>query len=222
MSDKLEEAIIGMYSRGMTTSDISEHVKEVYGVEVSGAIPRAIKKLDERFGRPPHEYLSDRSCIDMHVFLYDANTLMMFHRDIQISIRGEAEYFNIYSFTNGSWQHLYDNLERPKNKKVLDAFKNINSSETKSREITLQTLSYLHDHEAKILKELSDQPTSLTVFPLGIIWYYVIMVMANGKIDYFIPVGNMAKAVIFSLSLFRLIAMGILLNSFIKLAGAKI
>ena len=35
MSDKLEEAIIGMYSRGMTTSDISDHVKEVYGVEVS-------------------------------------------------------------------------------------------------------------------------------------------------------------------------------------------
>lgn len=35
MSDKLEEAIIGMYSRGMTTSDISEQVKQVYGVEVS-------------------------------------------------------------------------------------------------------------------------------------------------------------------------------------------
>ena len=35
MSDKLEEAIIGMYSRGMTTSDISEQVKQVYGVDVS-------------------------------------------------------------------------------------------------------------------------------------------------------------------------------------------
>jgi len=35
MSDKLEEAIIGMYSRGMTTSDISEQVKNVYGVEIS-------------------------------------------------------------------------------------------------------------------------------------------------------------------------------------------
>lgn len=35
MSDKLEEAIIGMYSRGMTTSDIREQVKQVYGVEVS-------------------------------------------------------------------------------------------------------------------------------------------------------------------------------------------
>lgn len=35
MSDKLEEAIIGMYSRGMTTSDISEQVKDIYGVELS-------------------------------------------------------------------------------------------------------------------------------------------------------------------------------------------
>jgi putative transposase len=35
MSDKLEEAIIGMYSRGMTTSDIAEQVRQVYGVEVS-------------------------------------------------------------------------------------------------------------------------------------------------------------------------------------------
>jgi transposase-like protein len=35
MSDKLEQAITGMYSRGMTTSDISDQVKEIYGVDVS-------------------------------------------------------------------------------------------------------------------------------------------------------------------------------------------
>ena len=35
MSDKLEEAITGMYSRGMTTTDICEQVKEIYGVSVS-------------------------------------------------------------------------------------------------------------------------------------------------------------------------------------------
>jgi len=33
MSDKLEESIISLYSRGMTTSDISEHVKILYGVD---------------------------------------------------------------------------------------------------------------------------------------------------------------------------------------------
>lgn len=35
MSDKLGEVIISMYSRGMTTADICDQVKEVYGVDVS-------------------------------------------------------------------------------------------------------------------------------------------------------------------------------------------
>lgn len=57
MSDKLEEAIIGMYSRGMTTSDISEQVKNVYGVEVSeGTISnvtaRVIEHVKEWQARP--------------------------------------------------------------------------------------------------------------------------------------------------------------------------
>lgn len=49
MSDKLEEAIIGMYSRGMTTSDISEQVKEVYGVDVSeGTISNVTNRIIEQ------------------------------------------------------------------------------------------------------------------------------------------------------------------------------
>lgn len=48
MSDKLEEAIIGMYSRGMTTSDISEQVKSVYGVQVSeGTISNVTARIIE-------------------------------------------------------------------------------------------------------------------------------------------------------------------------------
>ncbi|HTM66631.1 MAG TPA: IS256 family transposase [Flavipsychrobacter sp.] len=49
MSDKLEEAIIGMYSRGMTTADISEQVKEVYGLEISeGTISNITNKIVEQ------------------------------------------------------------------------------------------------------------------------------------------------------------------------------
>ena len=48
MSDKLEEAIISMYSRGMTTSDISDQVKEVYGVDVSeGTISNVTNRVVE-------------------------------------------------------------------------------------------------------------------------------------------------------------------------------
>ncbi len=48
MSDKLEEAIIGMYSRGMTTADISDQVKEVYGVDVSeGTVSNVTNRILE-------------------------------------------------------------------------------------------------------------------------------------------------------------------------------
>jgi transposase-like protein len=35
ISSKIEEAIIGMYSRGMTTSDVRKQVLEIYGLEIS-------------------------------------------------------------------------------------------------------------------------------------------------------------------------------------------
>lgn len=48
MSDKLEESIIGMYSRGMTTADISQQVKEAYGVDVSeGTISNVTNRIIE-------------------------------------------------------------------------------------------------------------------------------------------------------------------------------
>jgi putative transposase len=48
MSEGLEESIIGMYSRGMTTSDICDQVKQVYGVDVSeGTISNVTARIIE-------------------------------------------------------------------------------------------------------------------------------------------------------------------------------
>lgn len=48
MSEKLEDAILGMYSRGMTTPDIEEQVKEIYGVSVSsGTVSNITNRLLE-------------------------------------------------------------------------------------------------------------------------------------------------------------------------------
>jgi putative transposase len=48
MIDKLEEAITGMYSRGMTTSDSYEQVNAIYGVDVSeGTISNVTNRLIE-------------------------------------------------------------------------------------------------------------------------------------------------------------------------------
>jgi transposase-like protein len=46
MSDKIEQAIIGMYSRGMTTRDIEEQIREIYGVDVSeGTVSNVTNRL---------------------------------------------------------------------------------------------------------------------------------------------------------------------------------
>jgi len=48
MSQKLEESILSMYGRGMTTADISGHVKEIYGVSVSaGTISNVTNKITD-------------------------------------------------------------------------------------------------------------------------------------------------------------------------------
>lgn len=48
MSDKIEQVIIGMYSRGMTTRDIEDQVKEIYGVEVSeGTVSNITNRIIE-------------------------------------------------------------------------------------------------------------------------------------------------------------------------------
>lgn len=49
MSDRLEEAIIGMYSRGMSNADICDQVKDAYGVEVSeGTITNVTNRIQEQ------------------------------------------------------------------------------------------------------------------------------------------------------------------------------
>lgn len=56
ISEKIEQAIVGMYSRGMTTRDIEEQVREIYGVDVSettvsnltGKMIEAIKEWQSR------------------------------------------------------------------------------------------------------------------------------------------------------------------------------
>jgi transposase-like protein len=48
MSDKLSDAIIGMYGRGMSASDICEQVREIYGVEISeGTVSNVTNQLLE-------------------------------------------------------------------------------------------------------------------------------------------------------------------------------
>ena len=46
MSEELEDAIIGLYSRGMTTTDVEEQMQDIYGVSISfGTVSNVTNKL---------------------------------------------------------------------------------------------------------------------------------------------------------------------------------
>ena len=44
-SNQLEEQIIAMYAKGMSTRDIEEHIKDIYGVEIS---PTTVSKVTDK------------------------------------------------------------------------------------------------------------------------------------------------------------------------------
>lgn len=46
ISQDIEEKILSMYAKGMTTSDIEAHIQDIYGVEVSDmTVPRKLSPL---------------------------------------------------------------------------------------------------------------------------------------------------------------------------------
>jgi transposase-like protein len=64
MSDKIEEAIIGMYSRGMSVRDIEEQVRKIYGVEVSeGTVSNVTNRIIEHVKEWQNQPLERHYCI---------------------------------------------------------------------------------------------------------------------------------------------------------------
>lgn len=120
MSDKLEEAIIGMYGRGMTTADISEQVKHVYGVDVSeGTISNVTARIVE------------------HVKAWQARPLepvyyMVWMDGIMLRIRHNGKYIN-------KCIYLVIGLKRDGLKEVLGMW----TAETESASFWLSVLTDL-------------------------------------------------------------------------------
>ena len=120
MSDKLEEAIIGMYGRGMTTADISEQVKQVYGVDVSeGTISNVTARILE------------------HVKVWQARPLepvyfMVWMDGIMIRIKHNGKYIN-------KCIYLVIGLKREGLKEVLGMW----TAETESASFWLSVLTDL-------------------------------------------------------------------------------
>ena len=82
MSQKIEDAILGMYSRGMTRSDIVEQVKSVYGISVSESTISTI---------------SDKVLIDLEDWtkrLLEPQYLVVWMDAVHLKVRTEGKYIN--------------------------------------------------------------------------------------------------------------------------------
>lgn len=82
MSDKLEEAIAGMYSRGMSCSDIRNQVKEIYGVNVSET---TVSNITNRLVEHIHQW-QDRVLEPVYFILWMDG--------IQVKVRHNGRYTN--------------------------------------------------------------------------------------------------------------------------------
>lgn len=82
MSQKIEDAILGMYSRGMTRSDIVEQVKSVYGISVSESTISTI---------------SDKILIDVEDWtkrILEPQYLVVWMDAVHLKVRTDGKYIN--------------------------------------------------------------------------------------------------------------------------------
>jgi putative transposase len=82
MSGKIEEAILGMYARGMTRSDIVEQVKSVYGISVSESTISTI---------------SDKIMVDVEEWTkrsLEPQYLIVWMDAVHLKIRTDGKYIN--------------------------------------------------------------------------------------------------------------------------------
>jgi transposase-like protein len=82
MSQKIEDAIMGMYSRGMTRSDIVEQVKSIYGISVSESTISTI---------------SDRILVDVEQWTrrtLEPQYLIVWMDAVHLKVRTDGKYIN--------------------------------------------------------------------------------------------------------------------------------
>ena len=82
MSQKIEDAILGMYSRGMTRSDIVEQVKAVYGISISETTISVI---------------SDKILLDVEEWtkrILEPQYLIVWMDAVHLKVRTDGKYIN--------------------------------------------------------------------------------------------------------------------------------
>jgi transposase-like protein len=148
MSEKISDAILGMYSRGMTRSDIVEQVKNVYGISVSETTISTI---------------SDRILADVEEWtkrVLEPQYLVVWMDAVHLKVRTEGKYIN-------NAMHVVIGLKPDGRKEVLGMWLN----QTESASFWMTVLSDLKIRGVEdILIACTDNLTGFTkaiksVFP---------------------------------------------------------
>ena len=109
ISQKIEDAIMGMYSRGMTRSDIVEQVKSVYGISVSESTISTI---------------SDRILVDVEQWTkrtLEPQYLIVWMDAVHLKVRTDGKYIN-------NAMHIVIGLKPDGIKEVLGMWLNVTES----------------------------------------------------------------------------------------------
>jgi len=140
MSQKIEDAILGMYSRGMTRSDIVEQVKTVYGISVSETI---ISTISDRILTAVEEWTKR---------ILEPQYLIVWMDAVHLKVRTDGKYEN-------NAMHVVIGLRTDGKKEVLGMWLN----KTESASFWLTVLSDLKARGVEdILIACTDNLTGFT------------------------------------------------------------
>jgi hypothetical protein len=161
---------------------------------------------------------------DYSVVILPSGNAVVFITKILHSSKGDAHYHYIFHHNRQMAAEdsamaktmLLDFDEKPIDRYVKKNFRNVHLRQDKVMTDLPECLRRLLKQEQKLADEISAQMTSNTVLPLGVVWYYVILLMVGNKIDYIVPVTRTAKALILILSLCRFLFLGSYLTIIIK------
>ena len=151
----------------------------------------------------------------MNVYRYDSilelpsKSILHFATVHVATSKGESIHYKVFISLDDQEHEIYTSADVPTNVIWDDISKEVYlTSKTIDGKTLKSVFSKAIDFEKKLLEENINLPTINRLIPVGVLWYYVLLIMMGNKIDYIIPLSRLAKFSVFILMLFRFITIG--------------
>jgi putative transposase len=127
--DKVEQLIIGMYSKGTSTQDISDLLNSLYDFKLNPqTVSNVVKQINDEFAGWINRPLSEE-----YVFLFIDALHQKIRRDtvdneaiyviVGVTMKGQREFIGLYNMGSGEsssvWRECYEDLQKRGVKKIL-------------------------------------------------------------------------------------------------------